>query len=108
MNIPLSINNKRNEKLHNKKYNPICMIKERIYSYFDKVGEYKKFDDLSEVVSIEENFDSLLIPSNHPSRSKSDTYYIDEKTVLRTHTSAHQNELLKEKSVFWSQEIWNV
>jgi phenylalanyl-tRNA synthetase alpha chain len=36
----------------------------------------------------------LLIPSTHPARSKSDTYYANENTVLRTHTSAHQNELL--------------
>ncbi|KAJ5105807.1 hypothetical protein NUU61_003154 [Penicillium alfredii] len=26
----------------------------------------------------------------HPGRSRTDTYYINEKTVLRTHTSAHQ------------------
>ncbi len=41
------------------------------------------------------NFDGLLIPLNHPSRSLSDTYYLDKNTVLRTHTSAHQIELLK-------------
>lgn len=35
-----------------------------------------------------------MIPQDHPARSKSDTYYVDESHVLRTHTSAHQNELL--------------
>ena len=39
------------------------------------------------------NFDSLLIPSNHPARSRSDTYYIDDQHVLRTPTSAHQVSL---------------
>ena len=64
--------------------------------YFDSLQKYKfnKYDNLSPFVSIENNFDKLLIPQNHPSRTKSDTYYKDEKTVLRTHTSSHQNELL--------------
>lgn len=35
-----------------------------------------------------------MIPLSHPARSKSDTYYVNESLVLRTHTSAHQNELL--------------
>ena len=42
------------------------------------------------------NFDSLLIPPEHVSRSKSDTYYLNQSTVLRTHTSAHQTTLLRE------------
>jgi len=49
---------------------------------------------MSPFVSATDNFDKLLIPVNHPARSKSDTYYVNENTVLRTHTSAHQNELL--------------
>lgn len=64
-NIPLSIHDKRNIKLHNKEYNPICLIKQRIYSYFEnQLADHKKFktfDDLHEVVLIENNFDLLLI-----------------------------------------------
>lgn len=30
------------------------------------------------------------------SRSQSDTFYKDEKTVLRTHTSAHQTQLMRQ------------
>jgi phenylalanyl-tRNA synthetase alpha chain len=41
-----------------------------------------------------DNFDSLLIPPDHVSRGKSDTYYLDNETVLRTHTSAHQTTML--------------
>ena len=92
-NIPQTINDKRCVKLHNKKYNPICLIKERIYYYFEN-SNFQKFDDLHEVVTVENNFDLLLIPTDHPSRSKSDTYYVNNNEVLRTHTSAHQNELL--------------
>jgi phenylalanyl-tRNA synthetase alpha chain len=42
------------------------------------------------VVPTANNFDSLNVPIDHPSRKRSDTYYVDEKTVLRAHTSTHQ------------------
>ncbi|QCE15688.1 phenylalanyl-tRNA synthetase alpha chain [Vigna unguiculata] len=41
------------------------------------------------------NFDDVLIPEDHVSRSYNDTYYVDPQTVLRCHTSAHQAELLR-------------
>ena len=40
------------------------------------------------------NFDELLVPADHVSRSVNDTYYINETHVLRCHTSAHQAELV--------------
>ena len=36
------------------------------------------------------------MPPDHVSRSPNDTYYIDQDTVLRCHTSAHQAELLRQ------------
>jgi phenylalanyl-tRNA synthetase alpha chain len=36
----------------------------------------------------------VLVPPNHVSRKKSDTYYLNKKQVLRTHTTAHEMELL--------------
>ena len=42
------------------------------------------------------NFDSVLVPPDHVSRSQNDTYYVDNDTVLRCHTSAHQLEMLKD------------
>jgi phenylalanyl-tRNA synthetase alpha chain len=92
-NISKTISAKRLEKLHNNPSHPICQLKEKIQSYFDG---FEKFDKLSEVVTIENNFDDLLIPSDHPSRSMNDTYYVDENHVLRTQTSSHQNELMKQ------------
>ena len=96
-NIPNSIKAKQSLKLHNKNKSPINLIKERIYYYMSHNTDIKFdiYDDLSEIVSTENNFDLLLIDQHHPSRSMSDTYYVDLNTVLRTHTSAHQNELLK-------------
>lgn len=36
------------------------------------------------------NFELLNIPKNHPARDAQDTFYIDDNTVLRTHTSPVQ------------------
>jgi len=91
-NIPQCIANKIGKNLHQQKYHPIEIIKHHIYQYFGQ--DYEKFDDLHPQVSIEDNFDKLLIPLGHPARSISDTYYLNDKTILRTHTSAHQNDLL--------------
>jgi phenylalanyl-tRNA synthetase alpha chain len=94
-NIGSSIESKVGRNLHNLNGHPIQIIKEAIYSYFDEKDHFMKFDDFDPECSVEDNFDKLLIPKGHPARSKSDTYYIDENRVLRTHTSAHQNLLLK-------------
>jgi len=42
-----------------------------------------------------QNFDEVLVPADHVSRSPNDTYYVDGSTVLRCHTSAHQAEMLR-------------
>lgn len=47
------------------------------------------------MVSTHQNFDSLGFPPNHPGRALSDTYYINDKTLLRTHTSAHQADTFR-------------
>jgi phenylalanyl-tRNA synthetase alpha chain len=46
-------------------------------------------------VTTNQNFDILNFPQDHCSRSPSDTFYVNNKNLLRTHTSAHQVELLK-------------
>ncbi len=91
-NITPGIQAKIGRNLHNQKNHPLEIIKRKIYDYFG--DEYKKFDDLNPKVTTENCFDKLLIPKDHPARSLSDTYYFDENHILRTHTSAHQNELL--------------
>ena len=40
-----------------------------------------------EIVPASVSFDLFNFPSDHPARSKSDTYYVDEKNILRTHTT---------------------
>ncbi|CAK9291037.1 unnamed protein product, partial [Gordionus sp. m RMFG-2023] len=56
---------------------------------------YSICDNINPIVSLEENFDDILIPKNHSSRKLSESYYINSKYLLRTHTSAHQIPLIK-------------
>ena len=46
--------------------------------------------DGNEVATVWENFDALTSDPGHPSRSNNDTFYLDDDTVLRTHTSPDQ------------------
>jgi len=91
-NITKSIREKMGRNIHNTQNHPIKIIKDKIYEYFGE--SFEKFDSFEPKVNVVENFDKLLIQKEHPARSLSDTYYFDENTCLRTHTSAHQNELL--------------
>ncbi len=63
--------------------------------------EFKNFDliEFAEVVPIDIAFDLFDFPANHPARSKSDTYYLDEKNILRTHTTVMWYYYLQEKEV---------
>jgi phenylalanyl-tRNA synthetase alpha chain len=56
---------------------------------------YKTHNDLFPVVTTGQNFDSLGFPLDHVGRSRTDTYYINKETVLRTHTSAHQADTFR-------------
>lgn len=40
-----------------------------------------------EIVPARESFDLFNFPPDHPARSRSDTYFVDDKNVLRTHTT---------------------
>jgi phenylalanyl-tRNA synthetase alpha chain len=50
---------------------------------------FRKFDDIHipEIVPAKESFDLFDFPADHPARSKSDTYYVDDKNILKTHTT---------------------
>ncbi|QDZ17535.1 phenylalanyl-tRNA synthetase [Chloropicon primus] len=98
-NVTDTIFDKLGTNLHQRKDHPLGIIKEAIFEYFEQSdpGKFKLFEDLYPVVTTAQNFDELLIPADHVSRSDNDTYYVDGETVLRCHTSAHQAELLREK-----------
>ncbi|XP_002528951.2 phenylalanine--tRNA ligase, chloroplastic/mitochondrial [Ricinus communis] len=96
-NVPDTIFSKLGMQLHRRNQHPIGILKNAIYEYFDTnfSNKFDKFDDLCPLVSVKQNFDDVLVPADHVSRSYNDTYYVDSQTVLRCHTSAHQAELLR-------------
>ncbi|OHA87203.1 MAG: hypothetical protein A3A96_02615 [Candidatus Zambryskibacteria bacterium RIFCSPLOWO2_01_FULL_39_39] len=64
---------------------PIAEIVNRIicYPYFKDLDIIKT----PEIVPANISFDLFDFPADHPARSKSDTYYVDDKNILRTHTT---------------------
>ncbi|MDO8565380.1 MAG: hypothetical protein Q7R67_02060 [bacterium] len=52
-----------------------------------KVESLKGFDviEIPEIIPVPILFDMFNMPEGHPARSKSDTYYVDDNNVLRTH-----------------------
>ena len=96
-NIPDNIASRVGTNLHLQPNHPLNTIKTIIEDYWQQQSNgFETRDNMKPIVPTNNNFDSLLIPPDHVSRSKSDTYYFDCDTVLRTHTSAHQTTLLKQ------------
>lgn len=91
--LPITIANKIGVNLYLKENHPICIVKNKIYDFFGKEYQYPIFNN--PIVNVKNNFDDLLIPVDHPGRRPTDTFYISSELVLRTHTTAHQTELLK-------------
>ncbi|XP_022622208.1 phenylalanine--tRNA ligase, mitochondrial [Seriola dumerili] len=101
-NVTAKVLAKVGRNLHNQPHHPLWLIKERIKAHFysSYIGRwgnplFSVHDNLSPVVTTEQNFDSLLIPPDHPSRKRGDNYYLNRNTMLRAHTSAHQRELVR-------------
>jgi phenylalanyl-tRNA synthetase alpha chain len=67
---------------------PVTLTMERIETLFHSIG-YAVAEG-PEIESDFYNFTALNIPDDHPARAMHDTFYIDEKHVLRTHTSPIQ------------------
>ena len=101
-NITSTIAEKVGRNLHLQMGHPLNTIKTIIEGHFLENApnaESYKFecvDDRVPIVTTRQCFDELLTPKDHVSRNKSDTYYVSEDKVLRTHTSAHQTELMRE------------
>lgn len=85
-------------KLYDSPNHPIAITRELIESVFPP-PVYKNHVAPNPVVTTKDNFDILGFPADHPGRSRTDTYYVDSKTVLRTHTSAHQHSAFQRIAV---------
>ena len=74
---------------------PLTQIMREVEDIF--VGLGYEIVDSREVETVWHNFDALNQPLNHPSRSPRDTFYLDEGTLLRTHTSTGQIRIMESR-----------
>ena len=72
---------------------PVTRTMRRIEQIFNRIG----FDVAvgPEVEDDFHNFEALNIPAHHPARAMHDTFYFDEHTLLRTHTSPVQIRVME-------------
>ncbi len=78
---------------------PLCEIVKRV----KKVQALEGLDiiHIPEIVPCDITFDLFDFPADHPARSKSDTYYVDEQNILRTHNTVswyyyfHNQEIIE-------------
>lgn len=80
--------------------NPFRVVVDEMSDIFSNMGF--KIASGPEVETDLYNFELLNIPHDHPARDMQDTFYIDENTLLRTHTSnvqAHVMEMAKGQPV---------
>ena len=74
---------------------PITQIMEEITSIFFGLGF--QVEEGPEIETDYYNFEALNIPKDHPARDMQDTFYIENQTVLRTHTSPVQIHAMEKR-----------
>lgn len=76
---------------------PISELVERIRA----IPDFKNYDviEVPEIMGTDIVFDLFDFPKDHPARSRSDSYFVDDTHVLRTHTTVMWYYWLKEESV---------
>ncbi len=75
---------------------PVTLTLQRISELFGRIG----FESVEgpEVEDDYHNFEALNIPASHPARAMHDTFYFDEHTLLRTHTSPVQVRVMESRT----------
>lgn len=75
---------------------PVTLTLRRITELFGRIG----FESVEgpEVEDDYHNFEALNIPASHPARAMHDTFYFDEHTLLRTHTSPVQVRIMESRT----------
>ena len=74
-------------------YHPITLVQRQLEEIFSSMGF--TIEDYKEIVTDYECFEAVNIPKHHPARDMQDTYYLDNGQLLKTHTSAAQNAIMK-------------
>ena len=72
---------------------PRTIVQKRVEDLFISMGFV--VEDGNEIESEFNNFDAVNVPANHPARDAQDTFWLSTGEVLKTHTSAAQNRIIK-------------
>lgn len=88
--IDVTMPSKKNLRGHK---HPLNVALDEIKEIF--LGMGFKIAEGPEIDTVYHNFDALNAPVDHPSRSLSDTFYINEELILRTQTSPIQVRTMK-------------
>jgi phenylalanyl-tRNA synthetase alpha chain len=83
------------ERLRRGRLHPLSQIIREVEDIMLGLGY--EIVDSREVETVWHNFDALNQPLTHPSRSHRDTFYFDDDTLLRTHTSTGQIRVMEER-----------
>ena len=73
---------------------PVTRTLERIEAFFVSAGF--RVEEGPEIEDDYHNFEALNIPSWHPARAMHDTFYFEDGTLLRTHTSPMQIRVMNQ------------
>ena len=72
---------------------PRTILQKQIVDIFVSMGFL--VDDGNEIETEYNNFDAVNVPATHPARDMQDTFWLDNGQLLKTHTSAAQNRIMK-------------
>ena len=74
-------------------YHPITLVQREVEDVFASMGF--TVEEYPEIVDDYHCFEALNIPKHHPARDMQDTYYLENGQLLKTHTSAAQNYIMR-------------
>jgi len=91
--------------LTKKENSPVKILVDQII----KLPRFKDFYlvNFPRIVTVEQNFDILNTPKDHPSRRETDTYYVNPSHILRTHTTTVWSFALKNSEILEELEKGN-
>lgn len=72
---------------------PVTIVQQKLIDVFRSMGF--AVEDGNEIETEYNNFEAVNIPKHHPARDMQDTFYLNNGQLLKTHTSASQNRIMK-------------
>lgn len=83
--------------LTKKENSPVKILVDQIL----KLPRFADFDlvDIPKIVTVEQEFDLLNAPKDHPSRKETDTFFLDDVNHLRTQTTVMWSFYLKDQEI---------